>query len=405
MKVSRPALKRTFIKDDIANVLRNFLNTSKVVDENGEPMVVYHGTNLTVANKGVPFWTFYEDQHFGTKGQAEEMARAGRLDSERKVYEVFLNIRNMKRVKDAPQNWKLTHSEYWEPIFNEAKADGYDGLVYLNEWEDSNNKSDSFVVFEPSQIKSATDNTGSFDPNDPDIRYRVTPEQDEEYMAAVEAGDMEAADRMVRDAARSAGYNLEAYHGTDVDFNEFKRRRHANGNIWGSGFYFADSEDAAAGWGESAKIANRSDDYEVLHTYLSVHNPFELYGDRLELGLGEYAEDVISRLDPEYDADIIEAIRTETPIDDYRGESAFRTTSRCFYPPRRNTSWPSDSFAEYVYERRKVIDGCELVNLPPAFLGYRFIQRSRILKVRQLAVVRQNWVYYVKKCRYFGVVT
>ena len=150
-------------------------NASKVVDENGEPMVVYHGTNLTVANKGVPFWTFYKDQHFGTKGQAEEMARAGRLDSERKVYEVFLNIRNMKRVKDAPQNWKLTHSEYWEPIFNEAKADGYDGLVYLNEWEDSNNKSDSFVVFEPSQIKSATDNTGSFDPNDPDIRYRVIP--------------------------------------------------------------------------------------------------------------------------------------------------------------------------------------------------------------------------------------
>lgn len=110
---------------------------------------------------------------------------------------------------------------------------------------------------------------------------------------------MEKAERMVRDAARSAGYNLEAYHGTDVDFNEFKRRRHANGNIWGSGFYFADSEDAAAGWGERAKIANRSDDYKVLHTYLSVHNPFELYGDRLELGLGEYAEDVISRLDPE----------------------------------------------------------------------------------------------------------
>ena len=43
----------------------------------------------------------------------------------------------------------------------------------------------------------------------------------------------------------AAGFNLEAYHGTDVDFNEFKRRRHANGNIWGSGFYFADAEDAS----------------------------------------------------------------------------------------------------------------------------------------------------------------
>lgn len=153
------------------------------------------------------------------------------------------------------------------------------------------------------------------------FRTSVTPAQDAEYMSAVEAGDMEKAESMVRDAAMAAGYNLEAYHGTDVDFNEFKRRRHANGNIWGSGFYFADSEDAAAGWGERAKIANRSGDYKVLHTYLSVHNPFELYSDRLELGLGEYAEDVISKLDPEYDADIIEAIRTETPIDDYRGEA------------------------------------------------------------------------------------
>ena len=43
----------------------------------------------------------------------------------------------------------------------------------------------------------------------------------------------------------AAGFNLEAYHSTDVDFNEFKRRRHTNGNIWGSVFYFADAEDAS----------------------------------------------------------------------------------------------------------------------------------------------------------------
>ena len=43
----------------------------------------------------------------------------------------------------------------------------------------------------------------------------------------------------------AAGFNLEAYHSTDVDFNEFKRRRHTNGNIWGSGFFFADAEDAS----------------------------------------------------------------------------------------------------------------------------------------------------------------
>lgn len=146
---------------------------SKVVDENGEPKVVYHGTNLSAANRGVPFWTFYEDQHFGTKQQAEEMARAGWPDAVRKVYEVFLNIRDLKRVKDAPQDWMLTHSEYWEPIFDEAKAEGYDGLIYTNEWEDADNKSDSYVAFDPSQIKSATDNTGEFSSENPDIRFQL----------------------------------------------------------------------------------------------------------------------------------------------------------------------------------------------------------------------------------------
>lgn len=71
-----------------------------------------------------------------------------------------------------------------------------------------------------------------------DVKARITPAQDAEYKSAVEFGDMEKADRMVHDAAMAAGYNLEAYHGTDVDFNEFKRRRHTNGNIWGSGFFF-----------------------------------------------------------------------------------------------------------------------------------------------------------------------
>lgn len=157
---------------------------TKVVDEDGNPKVVYHGTNLSAVNKGVPFWSFYEDQHFGTKAQAEEMARAGKPDAVRKVYSVFLNVPNIKRVKDAPQDWTKTHSEYWEPIFDEAKQEGYDGLVYVNEWEDSDNKNDSYVVFSPSQIKSAEpvtyDNDGNviplserFNEENEDIRFKA----------------------------------------------------------------------------------------------------------------------------------------------------------------------------------------------------------------------------------------
>ena len=40
---------------------------------------------------------------------------------------------------------------------------------------------------------------------------------DTDYMAAVESGDMETAQRMVDEAARRAGYTTVAYHGTDAD--------------------------------------------------------------------------------------------------------------------------------------------------------------------------------------------
>ena len=49
----------------------------------------------------------------------------------------------------------------------------------------------------------------------------VTPEQDAAYMDAVRRGDMETAQRMVREAAEKAGFATEAYHGTKADFNQF----------------------------------------------------------------------------------------------------------------------------------------------------------------------------------------
>lgn len=349
-------------------------NASKVVNENGEPMVMYHGTgrefytfgNTDSANElGSGFYftdnrrlaeaytnprlsdneskiearameifiddmghseeDSYDNEFVHDYNEAYDMAET-ELFGKPRVMSGFLNVRNPRMVVDN-SNLEEEQGEH-DGVIDNTFGKRHGGLMIQSR---AGVSAMQVMVYNPSQIKSATDNNGSFDPTDPDIRYRATPAQDAEYMSAVEAGDMEKAERMVRDAAKAAGYNLEAYHGTDVDFNEFKRVHHTNGNIWGSGFYFADSEDAASGWGERASIVNFNDDYKVLHTYLSVHNPFELYADRLELGLGEHAEDVISKLDPEYDADIIEAIRTETRIEDFRG-------------------WANDRIAEAIQE-------------------------------------------------------
>jgi len=86
----------------------------------------------------------------------------------------YLKADNLKRVKDAGT------ADKWEKVVEKAKAQGYDGLVYRNEFEDAGN--DSYIVFRPGQIKSAepVEFDGQdiiplsqrFDSTNPDVRYQ-----------------------------------------------------------------------------------------------------------------------------------------------------------------------------------------------------------------------------------------
>ena len=164
-------------------------HASKVVNEDGTPKVVYHGTNLTRNNHSVPFYEFYPDSHFGTDRQArnrihryqskEAMDFDMRLGfpmnmEQTKIYPVFLNIKNPMRTQDVPKYWEETHSEWWEQQIALAKREGYDGIVYENRWEDPEHPADSYIAFYPEQIKSVDENMGTYNINDPDIRHRLT---------------------------------------------------------------------------------------------------------------------------------------------------------------------------------------------------------------------------------------
>ena len=93
-------------------------------------------------------------------------------------------------------------------LFNSINGTAFDGIVVPTET----------VVFRPEQIKSATDNVGTFDRNNPDIRYSLSPEADRAYMDAVENANMDAAQVMVDEAAKQAGFTEEVYHGTRRGF-------------------------------------------------------------------------------------------------------------------------------------------------------------------------------------------
>jgi hypothetical protein len=134
--------------------------------------------------------------HFGSKDQAEFRGKQYDFKSkgEPEVGQYYLSIKNPLRVShmasyapdhlaDQMMDMGVLDEDAYADIQSEAKYDsvetgdrlvnilkdqGYDGLVYENEKE---GEGDSFVPFEPTQIKSATGNIGTYDPKNADIRY------------------------------------------------------------------------------------------------------------------------------------------------------------------------------------------------------------------------------------------
>lgn len=170
---------------------------SVVVDEKGQPLPVFHGTNtpgfsIFAYTRGLPIYSGRAVHGAGIYfSRAPDMAAVYAEGGA--IYPVYLRILNpfirgvtpwgenmiaavrehylskgyaadraesmAKYLRETPKGWpgELTP----DTIQAMLKADGYDGLIYADT---------IYVVFDPSQIKSATGNDGTFDLDDPDIR-------------------------------------------------------------------------------------------------------------------------------------------------------------------------------------------------------------------------------------------
>lgn len=190
-------------KDWFGDWENNPKNASKVVDENGEPLVVYHGgSNTKVFNtKGGQFGagikkgdigTYFTPSEKSARNYEEiynykigekwltlkELADNGELSEEdiKSLDEVwenekpntrafFLNIRNPKITNFIGDNTKGFNSE------DSNIGDNNDGqFININ-----SSKPKEYVAFSPNQIKSATANVGTFSRTNDDIRYREVP--------------------------------------------------------------------------------------------------------------------------------------------------------------------------------------------------------------------------------------
>jgi hypothetical protein len=147
----------------LASFIRQPLNrvkpesVSKVIDFEGRPLVVYHGSKT---NEITEFNTDAEENP-GERGTFFSAKKSATKDYGSSVYEAYLSIKNPYEV--TSKQWAI--GDGMTPV--EARKAGHDGYIIRGlDGKDG----DAFMAFSPTQIKSTTNN-GQFDPANPDIRY------------------------------------------------------------------------------------------------------------------------------------------------------------------------------------------------------------------------------------------
>lgn len=243
-----PQASRSILALRAEDVKREEENMSKVVDENGEPLVVYHGTDsqFTVFDSSKVETSWYSHGFYFSDKKSDAKSYGDN------IVPVFLNIRNPFMIskegwfeelilEDKPKKPKLAveaiatdtgngffelqyrlekNGEWISPIsmrrvsslqlseytplslvnyflsreYNNflprnvdsrvlqaaIKEAGHDGVI--GEPSDFLHSGKEYVAYEPTQIKSATDNRGTFDGENPDITFSIIGEKAESFL-------------------------------------------------------------------------------------------------------------------------------------------------------------------------------------------------------------------------------
>lgn len=243
-----PQASRSILALRAEDVKREEENMSKVVDENGEPRVVYHGTDsqFTVFDSSKVETSWYSHGFYFSDKKPDAKSYGDN------IVPVFLNIRSPFMIskegwfeeltlEDKPKKPELAveatatdtgngffelqyrlekNGEWISPIsmrrvsplqlsehtplslvnyflsreYNNflprnvdsrvlqaaIKEAGHDGVI--GEPSDFLHSGKEYVAYEPTQIKSATDNRGTFDGENPDITFSIIGEKAESFM-------------------------------------------------------------------------------------------------------------------------------------------------------------------------------------------------------------------------------
>ena len=212
-------------------------NASRVVDKNGEPLVVYHGTpnEFTVfrhtqqndagwLGEGYYFYGVEEESH-GYMGKKDGHLMA-----------LFLNVRDPYYLSEEEHDElaERDDADFSAEFTERIREDGYDGVYYNGDLRQE------WMAVEPTQIKSATDNRGTFDGENPDVTFSIASAQEQ---GLFRDGHFEAGNAVITEPGVT--FSITALHASPHSFRKFDTAFMGKGEgaqAYGWGLYFAESE-------------------------------------------------------------------------------------------------------------------------------------------------------------------
>lgn len=150
---------------------------SKVVDENGEPLVVYHYTD----NEGLAKFSTEFDNYFSKAGgtkkaiffttdNVEPGSEDNFLTSRKAKLSVFLNIKNLETFNGTKDDLHKQGTSYREVVNKSSEREGSENGIVFTGFDDNRKENQTiYIVHNSNQIKSATDNIGTFSRTDDNI--------------------------------------------------------------------------------------------------------------------------------------------------------------------------------------------------------------------------------------------
>jgi len=155
-------------------------NSSKVVDKNGQPLVVYHSTwawNLTEFShddiEAMKFDESLRGYHFFTEN-IKQSKMFGNF-----TLPTFLNISNPSFETGAFSVFNSKTGKFEKTWSLNKNSDGFIAFDNQKALLLKDEKANEYVVLNSNQIKSATENIGTFSAKTPDIRYSIANQSEE----------------------------------------------------------------------------------------------------------------------------------------------------------------------------------------------------------------------------------